>query len=299
VLTNERDFAADFVVEQLTTLGALVQRINVESVHSRSATTWSPDAELNDETPTAVWWRQFEVESRPGTLWEADEQLVDKAQWRAWLATLHQPGTAWMNDLWAARRAENKVEQLRVGKRVGFTIPRTIVTTDATEAAAFRSAVGKAVVKTLSAGYFALSDQAFVFTEQLDDAILFDDDAWRSAPLVVQELLDGALDARVVSLGRECFGAQCNSKGVDWRKTPFDPELWSRWDVPITLARACEDYRNALGLEFAAFDFMIHRDAVYFLEANQAGEWMFLDRTLDLGVGMAIANRLVALGRPT
>ena len=52
-----------------------------------------------------------------------------------------------------------------------------------------------------------------------------------------------------------------------------------------------------LGLEFAAFDFMITSDSVFFLEANQAGEWLFLERALDLPIGKAIAARLAELGR--
>ncbi len=298
VLTNERDFAADVVVDRLQRLGAIVSRLNIESARSEAVAPWSPAAgEVPmDDQPTVVWWRQFETDDHPNDLAGVDELLVERAQWRSWVATMCGSRAVWMNDLWAARRAENKVEQLRTATDVGFCVPRTLVTNNAAQAAEFGRSVGGAVVKTLSSGYFSFSDQSFVFTELLDDAVLDRVEAWSAAPLVVQQHLRGALDARVVSLGSRCFGARCRSKGVDWRKTPFDATLWSTWEVPPDIASRCKNYRAQLGLEFAAFDFMVTDEATYFLEANQAGEWMFLDRVLELGIGPAIADHLLVMG---
>lgn len=298
VLTNERDFAADLVIHHLLSEGVAVQRINIEQARSTATMHWDPNNESTD-TLRVVWWRQFQADPQPLSLEQADDQLVERAQWRTWLATLNRPRVTWVNHLWAARRAEDKVEQLRTAKQVGFTIPRTVVTNDAATARAFRNQVGSAVIKTLSAGYFSLSNQAFVFTEALEDSILTREDHWHAVPLVVQERLHEALDARIVSFGERCFGAKCVSPGLDWRKTPFDASLWSHWDVPPSLARTCAAYRRELGLEFAAFDFMIRGEAVFFLEANQAGEWMFLDRALGIGIGKEIANFLRRLGEPT
>lgn len=298
VLTNQRDFAADVVVDRLQRLGANVSRLNIESARSEAVEPWSPAAgkpRLHDQ-PTVVWWRQFETDDHPRDLAGLDELLVERAQWRSWVATMCGSRSVWMNDLWAARRAENKVEQLRTAADVGLCVPRTLITNSAAQAAEFGRTVGGAVVKTLSSGYFSFSDQSFVFTELLDDAVLDRVDAWSAAPLVVQQHLGGALDVRVVSFGSRCFGARCRSKGVDWRKTPFDPELWFPWPVPPDIATRCESYRARLGLEFAAFDFMVTDDATYFLEANQAGEWMFLDRVLELGIGPAIADYLIQMG---
>ena len=243
-----------------------------------------------------MWWRQFETDESPSTLKDVDDLLVERAQWRTWIATLAPPSSTWMNDLWAARRAENKVEQLRTATSVGFNVPRTLITNDRSEAIEFQQVVGSAVIKTLTSAYYSFSDKSFVFTEHLDRAAALSADAWHSAPVVIQQLIDGRLDARVVSLAGHCFAARCRSRGLDWRKTPFDPELWEPWDAPEQIVHACESYRAQLGLEFAAFDFMITSESIFFLEANQAGEWLFLDRALDLGIGLAIADRLISLG---
>jgi hypothetical protein len=52
----------------------------------------------------------------PQTPWPAvDDFLVAREQWRAWLTDLAEsPDTRWLNPLWAARSAENKLVQMRV-----------------------------------------------------------------------------------------------------------------------------------------------------------------------------------------
>jgi glutathione synthase/RimK-type ligase-like ATP-grasp enzyme len=303
VLTNERDFAADDVIRRLQARGVEVQRLNIEQARAKSVGRWSPGP---DDTvwgrATAIWWRQFETDDSPETMYEVDDVLVERAQWRVWAATLASPGATWVNDLWAARRAENKVEQLRTAHEVGFTVPPTVVTNDPDDAHKFQNAVGPCVIKTLTSAYHSFSDQSFVFTELLDDAI--NSEGWHRVPVVVQQLIDGGLDARLISFGDRCYAAKCRSRGLDWRKTPFEPDLWHHWQPPTSLERACVMYRDRLGLEYAAFDFMITDDgSVRFLEANQAGEWVFLDRTLDLGRAPALADHLAdrvvgpALGR--
>lgn len=298
ILTNERDFAADVVVRRLHELGVEVHRVNHEAARSSVVPSWSPSLpdRQGHPKPRVVWWRQFETDESPGTLREVDDLLVERAQWKAWVATFGSPTSVWMNDLWAARRAENKIEQLRVARSVGFTVPPTLVTNDRSAAIEFAQAVGPAVVKSLSAAYFSFSDKSFMFTERLDRAAALPADAWHAAPVLVQQLIEGGLDARVVSMAGCCFAGRCQSRGLDWRKTPFDPELWEPWNAPDQIVQACDSYRTRLGLEFAAFDFMITPDSIFFLEANQAGEWLFLDRALDLGIGDAIADRLVLLG---
>lgn len=213
ILTNERDFAADEVVHWLNKIGADVERLNIEAAQSKAIPAWSPKGEGVPTDRTVVWWRQFETDRRPDGLDELDDILVDRAQWRAWISTLANGTAIWVNDLWAARRAENKVEQLRVARDVGFSVPATIITNDPAEAEAFRVATGPCVIKTLASAYFSFSDQSFVFTEALDDTAL-QLDGWHRVPVVVQALVAGGLDARVVAFGNRCYGAKCRAKGI-------------------------------------------------------------------------------------
>ena len=292
ILTNERDFAADDVIWRLKEKGVEILRLNIESCHRSSVPVWEID---NTGAPTVVWWRQFETEELPEDLPAIDDLLVSRAQWRTWISMFSTPNAIWVNDIWAARRAENKIEQLRVANAIGFHVPRTIVTNDQNAARAFREDVGDAVVKSLASAYFAFSDQSFVFTEMVDDVVLDEANLWSSSPVIVQESLIGSLDARIVAFGGRAYGALCTGKGSDWRKIPFEQDLWRSWDVPVGVSNRCHAYLKRFGLEYGAFDFMIRGDEPYFLEANQAGEWLFLDRALDLGISEGLADRFVEL----
>jgi glutathione synthase/RimK-type ligase-like ATP-grasp enzyme len=223
---------------------------------------------------------------------DIDTLLVTRAQWRAWLSTLHTTETPWINDIWPARRAENKIEQLRVARRLGFTVPRTLVTNSPSEARAFAQ-VQPAVVKSLSSGYFEFSGHAFVYTHELTDDILSQEADWLKQPVIVQQRISG-LDVRVVVVGDECFGARCSSGVLDWR-TASRTAQWEPCAVSPALTRLCRSYLREFGLHYCAFDFVAFDGDYWFLEANQAGEWSFLERSLNLGIADCLVLYLLRL----
>lgn len=245
----------------------------------------------NDD-PTVVWWRQFEVPAPSQLDLESiDDVMVRRAQWRTWLATLDHPSITWVNPLWSARRAENKIEQLRVAQEAGFAIPETIVTNRRQDALAF-SRTTPAVVKSLSSAYFEFSGHAFVYTQLLEDKLLaFSEQDWAQQPVIVQQQVTGS-DIRVIAFNDRFFGAKCEAPGIDWRRAS-DRVQWVDWAVPDALARSCATYLLRLDLRYAAFDFIDDGETIWFLEANQAGEWVFLERTLHLGITEAFSHFLV------
>jgi glutathione synthase/RimK-type ligase-like ATP-grasp enzyme len=244
---------------------------------------------------SAVWWRQFHLDSTFDSISEADDELVTRAQWRAWIAVLESARVPWVNALWAARRAENKVVQLRCARSLGARVPATIVTNDVEQARQFCSTHTRAVIKTLASGYFALSDRAFVYTQEISAKTLdHGEHMWSEQPVLVQELVTSATaDVRVVAFGNQCFGASHPRTTLDWRTTT--QARWTPWPVPSDVAAFCRQYNEAMGLAYAAFDFLLADEALWFLEANQAGEWAFLDRALGLGISEALAAYLASL----
>lgn len=292
VLTNLRDLAADDVIRRLDAEGVDVRRINADDCVTSPVPTWSLETG-SDVIASAVWWRQFELPAEPVVFDSTPDELVlVRAQWRAWLSTLAAPETPWVNDLWAARRAEDKVTQLRTARSLGFRVPRTIVTNDRVAAERFGSEP-ETVVKTLASAYFELSGSGFVYTNPLTAALTADERSWHAQPLVVQQRIFGA-PVRVVVVGRDWFGARCDTAALDWR-TAGTEAAWRRWNVPQDLGDRCLRYIDALALRYAAFDFVDDGDDVWFLEANQAGEWVFVDRRLKLGIVNALVELLMDL----
>ena len=150
------------------------------------------------------------------------------------------------------------------------------------------------IVKALAGAYFEFSGGAFVYTRSLTDAVTRDAAAWNAQPLVVQRKMDG-VDVRVVVVGEQVFGAACETNMIDWRLERSSE--WTPWSVPGGIAEKCRSYLEALGLKYAAFDFIDDGKDVWFLEANQAGEWAFIERSLNLGISEALASLLTGLAR--
>lgn len=291
VLTNERDFAADLVIRRLHDHGVPVERWNIET-HRR--VTWRPEGPVATHGCRAVWLRQFLPEpTSADTVAAVDDFLVAREQWRAWLTDLAEsPGVRWLNPLWAARRAENKLVQMRVALECGLAVPPTVVTNDRDQAAAHASQVGPCVVKSLASAYFPFSDSAFMFTTALPDALALDASQWSAQPVIVQKAVTGRVDVRVFVLGDFVASTSTSVDDVDWRTSSRDAE-WATCAAPAHVVEGCRAYAQRLGISYGAFDFAI--DATgnwWFLECNQAGEFAFVDRPLELGVADAVADWL-------
>lgn len=296
VLSNERDFAADRVVDLLHDSDVPVVRWNAETL-GRDAQAWSPS---DSGTFRSVWARQYISDVAPtDDVATADETLVIRSQWRTWAATLDAPGSLWVNPLWSSRRAENKVVQLRAASALGLRLPPTIITSNRDVAHEFRDRQpeGRAVVKSLSSGYFAHSDRSFMFTESLSDDLLTNPDEWAAQPLIVQRQIPRVHDIRVfviddlVTAAALPFSAVAEGAGVaDWRLAP--DRDWTRIHLAEDDADCYRALTRDLGLRYAAIDLVDDGCDLWFLELNQAGEFAFLDRPLQLGVAEALARTL-------
>ncbi|WP_445258535.1 hypothetical protein [Nocardioides aurantiacus] len=289
-MTNERDFAADLVIRELTSRGVDIERWNAEET---PALAWSPLALPPTARMSAVWLRQFLPEPQlGGSVEEIDDFLVVREQWRATLTDLAEAGgPRWMNPLWAARRAENKLVQLRTAVNAGMSVPATRVTNDPSIAVALRDEVGPCIVKAVAAAHFQFSTSAFMFTQTLDEALALDASEWDTQPVVVQQQVTPRADVRLFVVGDFAAAAGTTVDAVDWRVVSAEAE-WTRIKIPSYVVNQCRQFMKALELAYGAFDFAFDGDTFWFLECNQAGEFAFIDRPLELGVTQAIANWL-------
>jgi glutathione synthase/RimK-type ligase-like ATP-grasp enzyme len=301
ILTNERDFGADVIIRNLTDSERQVIRLNFERATRSDLPQWyQSDPNGATLTPHVVWKRQFEAyDGPPANLREAEDRLISRAQWRAWLSMLDHSESVWINDLWSARRAENKIIQLRTAKRCGFDVPATRVVNSRQAARQFANEHdGRVVIKSLTTAYYEFTEESFVFTQRWNSGSVSSEDeaSWHAQPVVVQqEVFPGDYDARVVAFGDAVVGAVSERRPggpVDWRAQPQNQ--WTEWPVPDVLRSQCLDYLRSLDLRYCAFDFVIG-PRVWFLEANQAGEWHFLDRQAHLNIGAGLTNYLLEL----
>ncbi len=296
MLTNDHDYAADRIVHLLHEGGHQVDRWHLDP---QAMGPLSIDWRSSDEPASAdydsIWLRQFLPEATTAqTIYEVDDTLVSREQWRTWLTDLAECSRPrWMNPLWASRRAENKLIQLRQAGAVGLPVPATVVTNSRQTAIEHARVHGPCVVKTVASAFNAFSDSSFVFTRPLADALAAGDADWKSQPLVIQQRIDPCIDVRVIVVDRFTAAARTSLDGVDWR-TRSREAVWVPHELDASTREACIALVERMGLVYGAIDFAFDGTHHWFLECNQAGEFAFIDTPLELGVAPAIATWLAS-----
>ena len=216
----------------------------------------------------------------------------------------------WISPIHRIRRAANKPMQLRLAQRLGFRVPRTIVTNDPETARAFfREHEGRIIYKTISGGaiYTRTSRWAqkdihrAVYTTPLLDRSEDDFAAVEFCPCLFQELIVKKFELRVTVVGDRVFAAEIHSQvreetKDDWRRKADGHELPHRiHDLPEIEADRCRHLVRELGLQFGGIDMIYTPDGEYvFLEINPNGQYGWIERETGLPINRAIAEALAA-----
>src|SRR6266436_1832486 len=139
VLTSSGDATASYLVPILQRQGTKVARIDTDAFVVNSSVSYRPGVAaiklngtwLDAESVTNVWYR------RPERL--KDSRFEGSAEGRYTLAEwtesiegffAHIPEPLWVNHPARNAAASHKIEQLTIARRLGFTVPDTLVTQD-------------------------------------------------------------------------------------------------------------------------------------------------------------------------
>ncbi len=195
----------------------------------------------------------------------------------------------WMNPPAADEAGQRKVRQLQLARRVGLSVPDTLITNDPSSARAFavehleRGVIRKALRNIAEAP----RSTALVRAEDL--ARIGD---VRYAPVTFQQFVPADLDLRVIVVEDEIFAAAIRSK-PEYR-TDYRPGIgsaeFSPYTLPDDVASALLALHHQLGLVYGASDFRVTPDGEHvFLEVNPAGEYLFASERTGQPVPQAIA----------
>ncbi|MEV0581332.1 hypothetical protein [Nonomuraea sp. NPDC050310] len=221
--------------------------------------------------PTVVWLRHLSPRAAP----EHPATAVRRYRSDAWRALLGQ--LALCAGAPVLGTGPGLLHQLATARDLGIRVPRTLVTTHpATDVDRLRSArvVAKALDSHAVEAAPGLLAAAFARIAPRDEVR-----AWpRQAPLVLQEYVPHSTELRVYHLRGELHA---------FRVVKDSPEaLWlaeetvevTACPVPPPVATATRRLAEALGLTYAAFDFLLDgsREPV-FLEANVTGDWRWFE----------------------
>ena len=214
------------------------------------------------------------------------------------LATLR---CRWMNHPSRVADASYKPMQLRTAQDSGLRVPRTLVTNVGSAARMFIEELdGAAIYKPMSPGVLSEQGKIRVINASIVDHDMVDDSTIMRTAHTFQQYIDKSHDARVTVVGDQLFGVAIHAENdvarIDWR-ADYDALRYELSDVPVDVRSGILEYMERLDLLFAAFDFSVGKDGLWwFLEANANGLWAWLQERLNIQIADAVADVMAREG---
>lgn len=291
ILTSELDFATDRICRNLRNREVDFLRLNREQLPEITfildptapslVCRYQSEEWTIDNTLRSVWWRQGTFDRTIAQSHSSIEDQMIRTQWGSFMRSMMVFDHAkWFNHPSATYRAEVKAVQLLEAVRIGFCVPRTLLTNDPDADVELRigSRIALKSIDTLLIR--AGNEQLFGYTTLLEwNKVAVPD--LRLAPATIQSALTNKLDLRVTVLGDElwCVAIEASGKSIegDWRLTAKKDLNFRDFALPDSIASKCLDIVRCLGLRYGAIDLALVDSHYWFIEINPTGEWGWLD----------------------
>ncbi|MGW0778332.1 MvdC/MvdD family ATP grasp protein [Streptomyces sp. NPDC002835] len=297
------------VMSHLEAAGREVLRIDLADFPVRGAINLEYPAvgwpELTLTTPAihaevdrchVAWWRRvrpFTCDPKLGT--PLDHHFAVSETGQALHGLFQAMDCTWVNPPLLDGMAQHKPYQWEAARRVGLTLPRTLVTNQPERAQRFvdEIGIGRTVFKSFLATAEAWRETRVVRLQDLAHL-----EAVRYAPVIFQEFVVG-VDLRVTIVGERVFAAEIDatdtSYPVDMRMVIGESKV-RPVTLPAALTATLLRLMRHLGLVYGAVDLRRRPDGQYvFFEVNPAGQWLFAEEHAGLPITSAVAGLLSRL----
>jgi glutathione synthase/RimK-type ligase-like ATP-grasp enzyme len=241
----------------------------------------------------AVWYRRINPLGLDPAITDTTARLFAWSEANeALLGVWYALDCFWMNPPTADEIALRKIRQLQVARRLGLSIPETLVTNNPEAATEFIQSRGPGeVIRKAFRNIREAPRETAVVTQ--DDLRLID--SVRFTPVIFQRFIPGRLDLRVTIVDGEFFAASIESEPgyeADYR-TGLRTANVRPFTLPTDIADRLTGLMEAFNLRYGAVDLRVTPDGEYvFFEVNPAGEYMFISQRTDQPISAAIAAAL-------
>lgn len=259
-----------------------------------------------DITRSRSAWYRRPLKPEAGPCHEADRSFIE-GQWKYLQKNMFDVADGLTEALWvnrprAADFAESKLAQLQAARAVGLYIPDTVIGNHAPDIADLIQRCGKIVFKTFYPQSWQ-SDRSGTTYEAsvaiLDAGSDLPEQAIAMSPGIYQRYIYKAFDIRITIIGRKMFAVKIQKATgdayVDWRPHSYDDDMrFESFAISATLEAKLHDLMDRLGIVFGCVDLVVdHQGNAYFLEVNQAGQFLFVEEALpELQLMRAMAAML-------
>jgi hypothetical protein len=200
----------------------------------------------------------------------------------------------WVNDPGSIEAAESKVLQLDLAPKVGFNVPKTLITNSRDGVIRFIEANSGGTIRKSFVPFWWQDgdDHLSNATNLIERSDLPSEEVVALYPEIYQEYINKVLEIRILFVEEDWFPVYFSpdnpsSAEIDWRSFHKNAkDLLVAYAIPGTIIEQCQDMMKRLNLATATFEFCVDKDGnVYFLEVNQAGQFLWLEsighRVLD------------------
>ena len=217
-----------------------------------------------------------------------EEQLI-RTQWMAFIRSLIVfENVKWMNNPSEIFTAEIKPYQLYLAKKIGFSVPETIISNKARALNHSHLAI-----KSIDTAILNLNEEeGFVYTEIYKREDLVDN--VYSSPFFIQQGLVPKTDIRVTVVRDKLVAIKIYDEkkiDIDWRRIKDDLK-YQCIDLPVDITSKCKKLLLQLNLTFGGIDLIHCNDKYYFIEINPTGEWSWLQQNTGVRIDELIVDYL-------
>lgn len=315
IISTALDAATDAVAKELTRRNVPIVRFDTEKYPFDSTLTYKigkyeePTLKLGDQREfRSIWYRRVRPPAHPDGMDEGHFTFSEKESRYALIGSILAlsrvlPTMSCPASVWAA---EHKPYQLAIANQCGLSIPDTLISNLPSEAESFFNQYSPNVVaKPVRTGYLEDADgPKAIYTSKVEESHMRQISRLSVSPATFQAQINKQSDIRVTIVGEKVFCAEIlsqtdNDASVDWRRTSNPNLPHKHHDLPGTVELHLLQYMKRLGLEYGAIDLVLDGEGnYYFLEVNPGGQWLWLDRILQLGITESIADWLESGGKP-
>lgn len=255
---------------------------------------------------TAVWWRRpSPVTAGAGVQDPKQRDFVERVSQRFLNGLWELLDCPWLPGKPSAERvADNKLVQLAVAARLGFTVPQTLVTNNPGDFLDFynehhSSIINKSLINLNLAVGEAGDEHSVLYTRTVRRRDVVNYQSVRHSPVIFQTYVPKNLELRVTVVGTRVFAAGIDSQGSrstrhDWRHYDDLEVRYGAYTLPSEIEQRCVRLVAELGLTYGAIDLIRTPTGEYiFLEINPNGQWGFIETLTGLPIADAIADFLI------
>jgi len=311
LVTEQYDPTADNLLQVLRRRGCAVLRWNLDQYPQGSTLTYRASVRGFDgaiaidgrvvsfDTVGSVWYRALRCRGFPAGLKPEERDFAVREAESALHSLPAVTDWHWLNEPRRHRDAAGKPTQLAVARRLGLTIPRTVITNDPGTVKSFREQCGGTIIYKPLSQTLDLEPGKAAFTGIVTDEALSSLGLIRHTPGIFQELVPKDYEVRLTVVANQMFAAKILSQQnertkLDWRTAPYDLK-YEAIELPADIRDKVSAFMAESGLVYSCLDFIVTPDGRHiFLESNPRGQYLWIEHYTGMPITEAIADALTA-----